>query len=326
MNTEISYQKIRATDKQSGETIDLSTDYNRLKPKWRIYSMIKKTLILSNLLLLLVLLFIIGYFYILKDDVGSEHNKQYTLLLKYNETEQTANEIKREGLEVTSGLVDHVNSIVKQEKRVSFLITDLGLDHKVTKDVVSTFSQEISLGFSPFAQNLEGLIDSVNENDILLNLPVNDNLQDTKIALDNELSEEENFKRLSLILSRGRSKYSGVYTKINQNFSFKNSAISKIMKTLEQENKFLCYGSIDKVTKYLAKEKNVKFITPDLIIEYNFDKGNIEEKLALISVMQEYQNNLLVIIEPSAIAIESLSEFLSKEHNFKLVKISDMVE
>ena len=116
----------------------------------------------------------------------------------------------------------------------------------------------------------------------------------------------------------------GFYT--DQSFSFNNDIAHEIMTSLKDKGKLLCYSGCDKTTRYTAIQHGVGFVAPDLVIEYDFDKNLIEEKLHSLSLIHKFQSRALVLVRPSAVAITVLHEFLQQEHDFQIVNIAEMVE
>lgn len=283
----------------------------------------KKLLITINLILVVTLAFIIGYCYFTKFDDDFDQNRQYTLLLT-----QPIIEDKVQDYDDNDNIVNNNHDdaeISDNRSRVSFIIADLGINSDITNQVITNFPQVISFGFSPHTEELDKLLEDITDHDILLNLPTNKSNKKMLFALDNEANKEENMKTLSLILSQGDNNYIGTYTEPNDAFLINNDIIYGVMQTLGEQSKFLCYGGIDKITKSLAQEHLVGFINPDLVIEYDFNHDLIKEKLESISIIHKYQNDVLVFIKPSPIAIEGLSEFLLQDHDFEIVKITEMI-
>ena len=286
----------------------------------------KHILIAINLCLMIILVSLIIYFYPIIENEGVEPEKQYTLLLSKPYINEEKVELSPE-INDSNELVD--NEISNDNKfKVAFLVSNLGINNELTNKIIESFHKNIALGFSVYSENLEKNVEKASEHDVLLNLPIYqaEKPLNTALALDNHVQNEENLRRLSIFLSQGNNNYMGVYTDINQSFSFNSVITSEIMNNLREKEKILCYGGVDKLMKYTALSSHVGFTSPDLIIEYNLDKDAINDKLESISMISKFQPNILVLVEPSPIAVETLSEFLAKEHDFQIVSITDMVQ
>ncbi len=297
--------------------------------------MYKKVLILINICLIVVLAFIAANFYLLIEDDSLEKSRQYTLVIsdygkpisneKSNVVDNLNTAITENGFIINNETFEDNSENIKAEKdlRLVFSIIDLGINSNITKQSINEFPSDVTLGFAIHSNNLIG---SVSGNDIMLSLPIGETEESKGVAIDNALTKEENIKRLSFILSQIKDHYAGIYTQCDQVLAFDIDIINKIMTELSERNKFIYCSNSNTAMEYLAKESNLGFVTPDLIIKYDFNKEMINDRLKLIEQIHKLKNDIVVLVEASPIAIETLKNFIEQEHNFRIVRTADLLD
>ena len=226
------------------------------------------------------------------------------------------------------------------EPSISLVIADLGLDKKI-HGLIYNLPKEIALGFSPYADNVSGLIDTADKKgyDTLIHLPMQSlDYPSTDLGsycLLDSFSDIDNTSRINSILSKSH-KVKGVY--INPDEVFTNSR-SRLRLCLEEINnkavsddEFLyIYQDIDMVKRVnvYSNDLGLQRMRPEsigVIIDSEVDAKDLRRQFLDAENIAKSRGGVLVVVYPSLDYFDRLSTWISSlsDKGIKLVRVGDI--
>jgi len=155
--------------------------------------------------------------------------------------------------------------------------------------MVNVITDEMTLGFSPYASDLEGWIDQAVDKgyEVMLNLPMQPIDYQTNdpgaYAMLQNLDKDQNLERLENLLSYSK-KIIGVYSLQNEVFSSTKSNMSDIVDRLAADHLILLYGNKKNQDdiKDLCKHSSLECLSPNIAGDTELNEAKIYKKLKLL--------------------------------------------
>ncbi|MCE2992164.1 MAG: divergent polysaccharide deacetylase family protein [Candidatus Jidaibacter sp.] len=184
--------------------------------------------------------------------------------------------------------VNEISPENAKKAKVALIITGLGLSKNQTLEVLES-NYKVTLGFSPYASDLEGWIDQAVDKgyEVMLNLPMQPIDYQTNdpgaYAMLQNLDKDQNLERLENLLSYSK-KIIGVYSLQNEVFSSTKSNMSDIVDRLAADHLILLYGNKKNQDdiKDLCKHSSLECLSPNIAGDTELNEAKIYKKLKLL--------------------------------------------
>ena len=169
---------------------------------------------------------------------------------------------------------------------VSVIVGGLGLSETLTRRAIEVLPAEITLGFAPYSDDLQALIDlaRADGHEVLIELPMepfdypnNDPGPHTLLA---DASPEENQRRLLTLLSRAAG-YAGVANYLGARFGASESAMTRLLEAIEGRGLTLYHdGAGRRPALERAREASgASLVLADRVIDASPDPDSIDARL-----------------------------------------------
>jgi polysaccharide deacetylase 2 family uncharacterized protein YibQ len=253
-------------------------------------------------------------------------------------TETAQAQVEPPAIAGKSEVVTIANPVAAPEKnRIVIIVHGLGLSQSSTTQAME-LPKEVTLGFSPYSNNLPDLIEkSINTgHDTILHLPLQP--EDYLIndpgpsALLSNLSTRENLDRLELMLNKA-SKILGVYTSPNEIFSSNpQNEIAIYMKELKHRKLSLVLGSADKDKRLIeiAHSIDLKMDNIDLLVDDQLTKESIERNFIILQNIAQSKGYAIGALRSYPVSITALKNWIndinfSKFQEIEIIPLSKLM-
>ena len=215
---------------------------------------------------------------------------------------------------------------------VGIVLTNLGLN-EFSNNIAISLPAEITLGFSPYGNNLDQYISdaAIANHELLIHVPMETNqLNDpNNLAIISNNAATDNENRLLKLLNI-HEEISGVYTDMQEQFTQDLSATKHILETLAKNKKIFVYGSKtpNKLLLEEASKSGLSIISRDITID-DANEQTIHESLANLEKLAIERKSVVAYIDSiTPITHKILIEWFDslKTKNIKLVAISKLVK
>jgi polysaccharide deacetylase 2 family uncharacterized protein YibQ len=204
----------------------------------------------------------------------------------------------------------------KAKKKIVLIVTDLGLSKSMTLEAMQ-LSKNFTLGFSPYANNVDEWIDQAVSKgfEAVINLPmqpidypVND---PGPYAMLQNLSIGENLSRLDWILSRSK-KIVGVYSNANETFSSSRANVLPVLENLKKHRKILAYGNItnDQSLNSLSSSIGNEYSPVNINIDEELNEAKINSNLLRLEGIATTQGYAVGYINPYPMTIKMVNTWM----------------
>ncbi len=220
------------------------------------------------------------------------------------------------------------------KKKIVIIVTDLGLSKSMTLEALQ-LSQKFTLGFSPYANNVDEWIDQASSKgfEALVNLPmqpidypVND---PGPYAMLQNLSIGENLSRLDWVLARSK-KIAGVYSSQNEAFTSSRANILPVLENLKKHRKIFAYGNFnnDQSLTSLSSSIGVEYAAVNFCIDEELTEQKINSNLLRLEGLAMSQGYAIGYMNPYPISIKSVNAWLEgiDKKAIAIVPLSNLFE
>ena len=218
--------------------------------------------------------------------------------------------------------------------RVAVVIVDLGLSSAATQTAIQNLPAAVSLGFSPYADNLPNWVNLARAagHEVLLGLPMEPANFPTRDpgpqTLLTSLSPRENLDRLDWVLGRAQG-YVGVTNYMGSRFTTSAQALRPVLTTLRDRGLMFVDARTTPRSEAarLATEVNLPRAINDRMIDEQASRIAIDAMLADIERVAKQTGNAVAMGQPYPVTFERLAAWLPTldGKGFALAPITAMV-
>lgn len=216
------------------------------------------------------------------------------------------------------------------DAKIAIMVTGLGLSKHLV-DKALTLPVGVTLGFSPYAENIETQLASDKmEHEICLNIPVESSKypeDDQDLALTNKLPMFTNRAKLVKIFSSIKQKLKCVYTSEDDQYTKNPDAAKMLIDTVKANNMVLIYGAKG-TENYLNQDVNNHgtIFQVDSHIDSVLSQNKIINQLNLLVDKAHAQGYAVGVASAYPITMETINNWSKTlpDLNVRLVSISDI--
>ncbi|HTP82022.1 MAG TPA: divergent polysaccharide deacetylase family protein [Alphaproteobacteria bacterium] len=218
--------------------------------------------------------------------------------------------------------------------RVAVVIVDLGLSSAATQTAIQNLPAAVSLGFSPYADNLPNWVNLARAagHEVLLGLPMEPANFPTRDpgpqTLLTSLSPRENIDRLDWVLGRAQG-YVGVTNYMGSRFTTSAQALRPVLTTLRDRGLMFVDARTTPRSEAarLATEVSLPRAINDRMIDEQASRAAIDAMLADIERVAKQTGNAVAMGQPYPVTFERLAAWLPTldGKGFALAPITAMV-
>jgi len=223
---------------------------------------------------------------------------------------------------------------VQGPRRIAVVITGLGLSKAATEQAVDRLPPQISLSFSPYAEQLDDWIARARTrgHEVLIDLPMEPvafpNDDPGPQALLTDLEPARNLERLQWILGRGQG-YIGVAAVLGSRFTTSEAALQPVLQALKNRGvMFLDNNTTESsVASRLAERISLPYAVNDRMLDGpEPNRDAVDARLVQIEQLALARGFSVAMSEPYPVTLERLGNWaVSLEaRGFKLTPISDL--
>lgn len=215
----------------------------------------------------------------------------------------------------------------KNKAKVVLVFTNLGLN-KLDTGAALELSNKITLGFSPYAQDIKELVENARNKgfEVLMNIPMQPNDYPVNDfgphVLLNNLATAENLSRLdSVIFCSDRI----VGTSMpNESFFNSQSNMSIVLEELKKNKLIFSYGNISKRydIEETARLSNIKLAPADLIIDENLNQDKIISNLSKLERIAQKNGFAVGYVSLSRLSIDIVKTWMKQLDCKKTIVVS----
>lgn len=219
-----------------------------------------------------------------------------------------------------------------QRPRIAVVVTGLGLNAKTTETAVRKLPPEITLSFTPYAEDLSRWITlaRVEGHEVMLDLPMEPadfpRSDPGPLALMTEIDDRENLRRLDQVLGRGSS-YIGVAAMLGSRFSASAPDMRILLRALK--TKGLLYldngSSKESVSDTLAASLGAVSLSSDRRIDDSQSSAAvIRARLTQVEQLARTRGQAVAMASPYPLSIEELLAWAQalEQRGFTLAPVS----
>lgn len=225
--------------------------------------------------------------------------------------------------------------ILKNGDKISFIVYGLGLKKEETELAISKLPPEVTLSFSPYADNLEEQISKAREagHETMIDLPLQSNdfpaIDGGPDTIVINSTPEENIAKLENIL-KDSGAFIGVIG-INGEALFSRSDVLKPIYESLFSRGLLFLSTNPSLLLPSISEDHGGFISSDIFFSDNMFYPAIENNFNLLEKISRSQGHGLMVLAPTKILLDSINKWQEKNeqrgsHKFILVPVSALVE
>ncbi|MDF3047603.1 MAG: hypothetical protein K0R73_721 [Candidatus Midichloriaceae bacterium] len=212
-----------------------------------------------------------------------------------------------------------------KKAKVALIITGLGLSKNQTLEVLES-KYKATLGFSPYANDLEGWVDQAVDKgyEVMLNLPMQPVDYQTNdpgaYAMLQNLDKGQNLERLENLLSYSK-KVIGVYSLPNEVFSSTKSSMSDIINHLAANNIMLVYGNKKNQDdiKEACKKSSLECLSPSISSDTELNEDKIYKKLQLLENEAMKNGYSIGYLNGYPVSMRALKKWLQQLDSSKVI-------
>jgi len=201
--------------------------------------------------------------------------------------------------------------------RVAVVIVDLGLSSAATQTAIQNLPAAVSLGFSPYADNLPNWVNLARAagHEVLLGLPMEPANFPTRDpgpqTLLTSLSPRENIDRLDWVLGRAQG-YVGVTNYMGSRFTTSAQALRPVLTTLRDRGLMFVDARTTPRSEAarLATEVSLPRAINDRMIDEQASRAAIDAMLADIERVAKQTGNAVAMGQPYPVTFERLAAWL----------------
>jgi polysaccharide deacetylase 2 family uncharacterized protein YibQ len=201
--------------------------------------------------------------------------------------------------------------------RIAVVIVDLGLSSAATQAAIQNLPARVTLGFSPYADNLTNWINLARAagHEVLLGLPMEPTSFPTRDpgpeTLLTSLSPTENLDRLNWVLSRATG-YVGVTNNMGSRFTASAQALRPVLVTLRDRGLMFLDARTTPRSEaaHLATEIGLPRAINDRMIDEEASRVAIDAMLADVEKVAKETGNAVAMGQAYPVTFERLSAWL----------------
>lgn len=290
--------------------------------------------------LLATFLYQIGSEYLKQSESAIADGKQVIIDVATNEI--TIRAVEERQVDVSEGILsesgDGFEPVVQKKKGKSTLgviITGLGLDKNVT-EAAFRMPEEVALGFSPYAEAVNKLVESAYSfgHEPFLNIPMQTYeypFDDPgPLAIMTNLSKAKNMFRLKAVLSAAEG-YVGVIASPKEKVTHSLVNILPVIDEIKKQNAIFVYN--EKVSNQFLKQEafsiGLPVITNYTIIDEELTKEQLSKKLEKIKTMVVNEGlDVIIVGHAYPLTIQVVSNWVQglKQEGVDIAPISKFIK
>lgn len=203
--------------------------------------------------------------------------------------------------------------------RIVIVVTHLGLAPQQTQDAIAKLPSEVTLGFAPYARNLDIWVQQARDNghEVLIGLPMEPNDYPRNDPGPNGLmlahSQEENIKRLNWVLSRATG-YVGIFDIMGSRFTAEKGSLKPIIQQLNNRGLMILNTRIspNSMMREAAQEIGIPYSAVDITPDLEPSRGGIDRKLGKLLELAMTQKQAVAIMRPLPITMLRLKRWIDR--------------
>lgn len=203
--------------------------------------------------------------------------------------------------------------------RLTIIIMGLGINKEATEVAIEALPPEITLSFSPYASNLQKLIEQARTagHEVLIDIPLESEqfpaMDSGPCTLLTLLSEKDNLKRLDFVLSRAGG-YIGVVGYMGKKFANSSVHMRPIMKALKKRGLVYidtCQGSAININQ----DTQIVHAVADMFVDEKKLRASIDARLEYLKDLAKYRGHAIGIATVLPISFHAVNDWTKQ---FKL--------
>ncbi|MBL6947580.1 MAG: divergent polysaccharide deacetylase family protein [Rhodospirillales bacterium] len=222
-----------------------------------------------------------------------------------------------------------------QGKRVAIVVMDLGLSRASSRAAIGKLPGDVTLALNPYARDLSDWLVRARlvGHEVLMMLPMESErfpVQDAgPLSLDTALKEEDNIKRLELLLSQVTG-YIGVATSMGSRFGTSDALMTSVLKILKDRGLMLLTSGVQSTLlgPKIARKIGLPLVVGDIILDEEPSRAGIDAKLQRLEEMLKERSTAVAIAQPYPATIARLIAWIKtlKGKKITLVPVSALVK
>ena len=200
--------------------------------------------------------------------------------------------------------------------RIAIVISEAGISSSRTRDAIVKLPPEVTLGFNPYGQNLQELVDLARKagHEVLLQLPMEPKgyprIDPGPQAMRTDLDEIENRAHLEWAMNRFTG-YAGVTNQMGSKFTSDAESIQPVLAVLKQFG--LLYldsrTASDSVAAKIAQELDIPVAINNRFLDHKADGALIDARLTELESIAQKTGSAIGIAYPNSETFRHLSDW-----------------
>ena len=202
---------------------------------------------------------------------------------------------------------------------IAIIVSDMGLSGKITEQALNELPKEVSLAFSPYADNLKLWLQkaAVTNHETLVFMPMESAIypqEDPGMkALSSRLSDKENEENLEWVLSRGKGTV-GVINYMGSRFLTDKKKLGPVFETLQKNGSL--FVEVPEAAKSeapaLAKKAGLAYMGVDLRVDSDVAETAIKAQLEKLEKIAHERGYAVGMAEPYPLTFSMLKTWSAK--------------
>lgn len=228
------------------------------------------------------------------------------------EPEEIAPEVITQMWQANAAVFDNSDS----RPRIAILVSEVGVNSSRTREAIEQLPATVTLGFNPYGQNLQELVDQARKagHEVLLQLPMEPvgypRIDPGPQAMRTDLDENENLTRLDWALDRFTG-YAGVTNQMGSKFTATADSIKPILAILKNKGVYYLDSrtASNSVAAKIADGLDIPVASNDRFLDHKADGAVIDARLAELEAIAKRTGSAVGIAYPHSVTFRHLSEW-----------------
>lgn len=200
--------------------------------------------------------------------------------------------------------------------RIAIVVSEVGVNSSRTREAIEQLPAAVTLGFNPYGQNLQELVDQARKagHEVLLQLPMEPvgypRIDPGPQAMRTDLDENENLTRLDWALDRFTG-YAGVTNQMGSKFTATADSIRPVLAILKNKDVFYLDSrtASNSVAAKIADGLDIPVASNDRFLDHKADGAVIDARLAELEAIAKRTGSAIGIAYPHSVTFRHLSEW-----------------
>lgn len=200
--------------------------------------------------------------------------------------------------------------------RIAIVVSEVGMNAARTQEAIEILPSAITLGFNPYAQNLQKYVDQARRagHEALLQIPMEPigypKVNPGPHALRTDLSVTENREQLNWALKRFTG-YAGLTNQMGSKFTATTESIQPILETIKEKGVFYLdsRAASNSVAAEIAEKLNIPVAINNRFLDHKADGDLIDMRLAELETIALQTGSAIGIAYPRSETFLHLSDW-----------------